>query len=63
MNPIKAAIYYLKQQNFKGLIYAIGSPILIESIKDAGFEVVEGVSNIVVLLRVFNNIHKSLLNI
>lgn len=44
MNPAVAAIYYLKQRNFKGLIYTIGSPVFRKAIKDAGFETIDGVS-------------------
>lgn len=43
MHPGIAAVDYLKQINFDGLIYLIGSENLKQLIEKAGYEVFEGV--------------------
>lgn len=44
LHPGTAAVDYLKQNNFKGTIYMIGSANLKKVITEAGFDLVEGVS-------------------
>lgn len=47
IHPGTAAVEYLKQTNFKGLIYLIGSPTLKDLIESAGYEVHTGVGKTV----------------
>lgn len=44
MHPALATVHYLRREGFKGLVYTIGSPVFRQTIADAGFQTVEGVS-------------------
>lgn len=41
--PSKTAILYLKQHNFTGLIYVIGSPTIKTMIRNAGYDIIQEV--------------------
>lgn len=46
MHPGIAAVDYLKQNNFSGLIYMIGSESLKQIIEKEGYEVFDGVRKV-----------------
>lgn len=43
MHPAIAMVEYLKQCNFKGLVYTIGSPVFRSIVQAAGFKTIDGV--------------------
>lgn len=45
MYPAVVAIEYLKERQFQGIIYVIGSTAINDSLKMAGFETIHGVNS------------------
>lgn len=44
IQPVTSVIKYLKSINFEGLIYAIGTEPFLDDLRNAGYEVIHGVS-------------------
>lgn len=44
IQPVTSVIKYLKSVNFEGLIYAIGTEPFLADLRNAGYEVIHGVS-------------------